>query len=454
LLVTLVAAVASSLITAAPANKNGPNLGLDLTDKPPESGAVLLIPWNRAGKLDAAAHARVAAALEVELPGRVVTSEATLQAMAKEKLNAEDIRGPDPIYKLAHITWAYRAVTLDFRGHDVVLDIYDTDQRVLSQSVTVAHAGSLTRADAERIARTVASVVRAKQPAPEAEAELPPVPALPNEGEPERLQPLVPEAPGSPGGKSEVTDADLAEAMRGPQLPPPKPRPYRPPFIRLAVGPGVGVGGVAAHGEVAAGLAPIQRRAVPDLAVYLDLEPLHLAGNKVANAAWSDLIVEGTFRRGFAHASSVGPDGPVTCGMDDDEVMVRVDWRYRFQGAYVPQIGAGAGWGQDRLRFHCSLPVPSTSYRAFDVHLRILQPIIPRRFWVELVAGPRFAVVGDGASTPGPAVGGDFWVYGQITSYLFLRGGVRAATTRLAEIPNLTVNTWRISADLQLGASF
>jgi hypothetical protein len=199
-------------------------------------------------------------------------------------------------------------------------------------------------------------------------------------------------------------------------------------------------------------VAPVETRALPQLAVAVSLFPLQFL-DPGASASWSDGVLEGRFRRSLATVRFQREDGTEgSCGLDDDELLLRAAWRYRF-GGRLPSVGVGLGFSAERSEFDCPVPILSTRYRALEASVRARQLLWGDRVAIDALVGPRILFAGPTADRPGTALMGELGVMLRLTPLFFTRVNARLVSTRLGQADQLDVDDMRTTLGLEMGVS-
>lgn len=400
-------------------------LGLDLSPESQVKTVVLVPPVYRVTssegafsgfsaaktteKLDAASHKKLAQALEKILgAGKVISTEATLQGIAKEKLTIAALRTPNGMAQLAKSTNAAWVVFYEFTRGQLGASVYSLlgDMTGKAAQIINANPGSLTPAQTEDIQKKLAAhlveLTKAKPDEARVEAPAPPPAEEDVSGEVESEI-----ARDRANRRSIIETVDLTR-----------------PRVVLAIGGGASIRNQLVGGDAAGSLAELRNDSAPGLAVYAQVNPLHFL-ERFRDTPYSDLFIDANWRRSFVRARGSGSLDGQSCSVTDDEFQVRGNFRWRL-GGMLPSIGLGVGWAQERAVFTgCDLPVVSAVYRGVDLQLRIRQPLFRDLVSLDVAFGPRVLLTGPLAPKAGLSLAGEGWIEAKPWSLLFLRGGVR-----------------------------
>lgn len=416
-----------------------PSLGLDLSaDAAPvaEGPRILVIPPVRGGRIDARGYQRLMVALVPRLGARLVPAEETARAIRELKLSPAALQTPEGVARLAERVEAQRAVTFEVSRRDLNVRVYAPPEPEITASFQAERAAALSAKDAEKVAATLMerasdALTPAPTPAPEPEA---PVVAT---GEPE----------------TPIVDQDLLEesaAIRKSATAPSGPA--RAPRVLLGVGGGADLRNFGMTGPATESVAPVETRTLPQVAVGLTLFPLQFL-DPDAKASWSDAALEARFRRSLAGVRFQREDGTEgSCGLDDDELLLRGAWRYRL-GGRLPSIGVGLGFSAERSEFDCPVPIVSTRYRALEASVRARQLLWGERLAIDALVGPRLLLTGPTADRTGTALMGELGVMLRLTPLFFTRVNARLVSTRLGQADRLDIDDMRTTLGLEMGVS-
>ncbi|HEY1088058.1 MAG TPA: hypothetical protein VGE37_10200 [Archangium sp.] len=394
-------------------------------------------------RFDAAAHKRLVGAFDAKLKGKVLRADVAQGLLDKAKVTVATLDKPgtlEGIAKAANVDWL---VTFSISKNNLLTaQVRDSSGKPTGESVFLSDAApGLSDAQAARVADQVVPKLLAVE-----KARLDAIAEAARRAEAEK--PLPPE---------ELVDAELQQ-LAAKKEKRSDAAGWVPDRSRVrawaAIGPGTALRGLEVGGEGANQLAELENGAVAGLGVAASIQPLEFI-ESLSGKAWSQLSVEVHYRRAFVQARGVG--GSVegeTCTMTDDDLQLRLGWRYRLGGAdsYLPTIGLAGGWSAEQTRFECSLPLLSTTWRGVDAQLRVRQPLYKDVVTLELVGGPRFLLGGPLAS-PGFSLSGEAWLEVKPLSILFTRAGVRASRLTAAN-PDLSAVDSRAFFAVELGAFF
>lgn len=415
-----------------------PTLGLDLSSEAPipEGPRVLVVPPVRGPRIDARGYHRLMVALVPRLGARLVPEDETARAIRELRLSPAALRTPEGLARLAERVGAERAVTFEVSRRDLNVRVYAPPEPEVTASFQAERAAALTAKDAETVAaelmeRASDALTPPPPPAPEPEA---PVVAS-----------VEPETP--------IVDQDLIEERAASDRRPSAPSgPARAPRVLLGVGAGADLRSFGMTGPATELVAPVETRTLPQVAVSLSLFPLQLL-DPSASASWSDAVLEGRFRRSLASVSYQQQDGTAgSCGLDDDELLLRGAWRYRL-GGRLPSIGVGLGFSAERSQFDCPVPIVSTRYRALEASVRARQLLWGERLAIDALVGPRILFSGPTADSTGTAFMGELGVMLRLTPLFFTRANARLVSTRLGQADRLDIDDMRTTLGLEMGVS-
>ncbi len=361
-------------------------------------------------KLDTVAHKRLVAALEKALgSGKVLSTEATLQALAKEKLSIAALRTPSGMAQLAKATSAAWVIYYGFEKGVLSASIYTllgetTGKAAQLQGVQV---GGLQPAQADELQKKLAAhlVELTKAKPEETTAQLPPPPPPAEEEVSGEVESEI--ARDREKNKGIVESVDLSR-----------------PRAVLAVGGGASYRNQLVGGDNRGSLAELRNDSAPGIAVFVQVNPLHFI-ERFRDAPYSDVFIDANWRRSFVRARGSGSLDGQSCSVTDDEFQVRGNFRWRL-GGMLPSVGIGAGWAQERAAFvGCDLPVVSAIYRGVDLQVRVKQPIFRDVVSLDVAFGPRVLMTGPLAPKAGVGLAGEAWLEAKPWSLLFVRGGAR-----------------------------
>ncbi len=391
-------------------------------------------------RFDSAAHKRLVSAFEKQLEGKVIPAELTMGVIVKEGLTPASIRTPAGLERVAKATnVAYIVVTEFNKTGALVGTIYDASGATQGQQSFVNNAAGITPKHADDMASFVSKELANVAKAAAAAAAL-------------ASAAVVKEPPPPPPAEEEVTEAptEFVTATKKSSF---EPDPSKPRFV-VTVGPGAVVRSLNVTGDRADSLAELRNNAVVGLGVYAQVSPLQFIA-ATAGQKWSDLELEVHWRRAFASAQGLsGAYAGQKCSITEDDVQLRGTYRYKVgDGAYLPTVGLGGGFSQERSLIGCALPVVSTTYRGADVQLRVKQPLYQQMVSLDVAIGPRFLIAGPSAS-PGFSFSGEAWVEFKPISYLFGRAGGRVSRLQVSDNTGLAVVDTRMFFALEVGAFF
>jgi len=394
-------------------------------------------------KFDLAAHKRLVSSFEKQLDGKVIPAELTASVVTKEGLTPASVRTPVGLQKLARVTnVAYLVVTEMNKTGALVGTIYDATGKQQGQPSFVNNAAGLTQKHTDDMAAYVA-----KELVPVSKAAAAAAAALAAANAPKEVS--VPLPPPEEDVTEPVTEFATVNHKSFFEPDPAKPR------LLVSVGPGAVLRNADIGGTRAASLAEVRSGTVVGLGVYAQLSPLQFF-EATAGKKWSDLELEVNWRQAFVNAKGIeGSVSGQTCSMSDDDLQLRATYRYRLgdAGSYLPSLGVGGGFSQERTTFQCSFPVVSMTYRGVDAQLRVKQPLYKNVLSLDLAVGPRFLFGGPSAS-PGFSIGGEAWVEAKPISFLFARAGGRVSRLQVSDGAALTVVDTRMFFALEVGAFF
>ncbi|XXF76183.1 hypothetical protein P2318_24405 [Myxococcaceae bacterium GXIMD 01537] len=416
-----------------------PSLGLDLSSDAPPAPAgprILVVPPVRGTRLDLKAHQRVLTALAARYGARLVPADATARAVRDLRLTAATALEPEAIVRLAERVGAERAISLEVSRRDLLVRVYAPPDPSVIVGFQADGAGALNAKESQQLATELGDrAASALDPPP------PPAPA------PEPA-PVVAEA------ETPIVDQDLLDENRaarraaasGPAVPLGTPR------VWVALGGGADLRTFGVTGPATEILAPVETRPVPQLAVALEVFPLQFL-DPSASAVWSDAVVEGRFRRSLTKVTyEKEGGGQDSCGLDDDALLVRAAWRYRF-GGRAPSVGVGVGWASERSEFDCPVPVVSMRYRALEASVRARQLLWNDRVVLDALVGPRIVLSGPTADQSGTALMGELGASFRLNRYFFTRLHARLVSTRLGQTDRVEIDDSRTTLGLELGVT-
>ncbi len=448
--------VESAPAAAAPAEKS---LELDLSSTADVKAVLVLPPIVRvtsstggfsgfdtkkvSEKFDLQAHKRLVGSFEKQLDGKVIPAELAQGVISKEGITPASVRTAAGMVRLARATnVAFMVVSELNKSGALVSNIYDATGKQQGQPSFVNNAAGISQKHADDMAAYVsrelvnvskaaaiaaAAAVAASTPAKEPQAVLPPP-------EDDVAEPVTEFATVT---KRSFFDADASRTR-----------------LAVTVGPGAVMRVLEVSGERASSLAELRNGGLVGLGVYAQISPLQFI-EAAAGKKWADLEVEVHWRRAFAKANGVegAVEGQV-CSVTDDDLQVRGTYRYKLgDGDYMPSVGVGGGFSQERTLVACDLPVVSTEYRGADAQLRIRQPLYKNFVSLDLAVGPRF-LFGGASATPGFSIGGEAWVEFKPITYLFGRAGGRVSRLQVSDGASLAVVDTRMFFALEVGAFF
>jgi len=426
--------------TPAPTPQDS-SLGLDLsTDVAPvaEGPRVLVVPPVRGQRLDSRGYHRLMVALAPHLGARLVPEAETARAIRELRLSPAALKTPTGMARLAARVEAQRAVVFEVTRRDLNVRVYAPPETQVTTSFQAEKAAALTVKDATRVAAEL--MERAS------EELMPPPPPAPT---PEPEAPVVAEVE----SETPIVDQDLLEESAAVSRRASAPSgPARAPRVLLGVGGGADLRSFGMTGPATELVAPVETRTLPQVSVALTLFPLHFL-DPDAKASWSDGVLEGRFRRSLAGVRFQQEDGTEgSCGLDDDELLLRAAWRYRL-GGRLPSVGVGLGFSAERSEFDCPVPVVSTRYRALEASVRARQLLWGDRLAIDALVGPRLLFSGPTADRTGTALMGELGVMLRLTPLFFTRFNARLVSTRLGQADRLDIDDMRTTLGLELGVS-
>lgn len=392
-------------------------------------------------KLDLASHKRLVTALEKALGTKqVISPEATTAAIAKENLKLANLRTAAGMAQLAKATNAAWVIFYDVNKGVLAASIYTLLGETTGKTASISGmvVGSLTVAQADDLQKQLSKhLVALSQPKPEEVA----------------AKPVEPPLPPPPAEEPEITgevDSEIARerAARRSVL---ESADLSRPRIVVALGAGAVMRNQSITGSAASSLAELKNSTAIGATVYAAVSPLHFF-RAFDDKPYRDLFFDLNYRRAFIKATgtSGGLEGQ-TCGVVDDELQARANFRWRL-GGMLPAIGLGAGWAQERAAFTgCSLPVVSAIYRGVDVQLRIKQPLFRDIVTLDLAVGPRILVAGPLAPKTGLSWAGEAWVEARPIGLLYLRGGARFFRAVLSDDVGVATADLRAFVALEAG---
>ena len=390
-------------------------------------------------RFDLAAHKRLVAAFEKKLEGKVVAAELTQSVLVKEGLTPAAVRTPAGLQKLAKATNVAYMVLIELTKTSALAgNVFDATGKQQGQSSFVNNAAGITQKHADDLAGYVSHEIATVSKAAAVAAAAAAAAAAPVN---EALPPPEDDVQEAPAAFETAAKTTFFEPD------PSKPR------LTVAVGPGAVARSFILSGDKASALAELRSGTLVGLGVYAQVSPLQFIA-ATAGKRWSDLELEVNWRRAFVSAKGIqGSVQGQTCSVADDDLQLRATYRYKLGDGYLPSVGVGGGYSQERTVFACDLPVLSTSYRGADVQLRVRQPLYKDMVSLDLAVGPRFLFSGPSA-TPGFSIGGELWVEAKPISYLFGRIGGRVSRLQVSDGTALTVLDTRMFFALEVGAYF
>lgn len=442
---------------ALPVEVLGQGFGLDLTDSPPrekdapvhnppEGGwadgpPVVVVPPCRAnGKPDLEAFRALHAALKEKLGARMVEQDATLQAIEELKLRGAAMTTADGLTRLIAAVRAERIIVFAASRTELRAAVFAApDAHPVAEVGFPAASRKVDAARARAIAAELLDAGKAALHAP------PPPPPPP----PQVEAPEPPSPPPPPMPQEGVADVDEESRRQG--------APSR--LHRAPAGPPravVLVGGGASLRSLSAGtsqsIVPLPPSAMARLGVDVTVYPLRWVP-ALARTVLSDFSLEGHYARTLAKATVQGAPNAASCSVDDDEVFARASYRYPL-GKNLPRIGLGAGVVFARTLFGCSVPTLSTRYRATELHLKVMQPILGEQLGIEVEGGPDFLFSPHAEGHLSRAFSLEGWITGRPVELLFIRAGARFINTRLTTVPEgVPIKDLRTFIGVEVGAS-
>ncbi len=395
-------------------------------------------------RFDTVAHQRLVTAFNAKLSGKVLPAEVAQGLLSKAKITVSTLEKPGTFESLAgaaSVDWIVSVIIS--KSGLLTAQIRDASGKPVGDSVFLSNAApGLSDAQANELAGLVvpkildsekARLAALAEAARRAEAEKPPPPEELVDAE---LQQLAAKEKKGDQSAGWIPDRSRVRAW-------------------VAVGPGAALRGLELGGAGAAQLADLENGTVAGLGVGAGVLPLEFF-ESTSGKAWSQLSAEVHYRRAFVQANGVsgGVEGQ-TCSMTDDDLQLRLGWRYRLgaSDSYLPTIGIAGGWSQEQTHFQCSLPLVSTTWRGVDAQLRVRQPLYRDIVTLELLGGPRFLLAGPLAANPNFSISGEAWIEVKPISVLFGRAGARVSRLSAAN-PDLTALDTRAFFALELGAFF
>ncbi len=443
--VVLGIAAATPQVTPEQEEKRGePTLKfeLDLTIEPLVAHTVVVLPIQDSGALPRAVHRRLVEALQAEL-GDSIIGAGQIESAAKS-LDPEALGTVAGMTTLARALGAARLLVFEPGTSAVTVHVFNSEGLAL-RSVELEGAKRFTSArDARRVAKLFnvqAEAALSDPPAPEPEQP----PEEIQEFEPVSLVDLQPE--GIDPSLDIALEVDREKEARKASKGSSSHRKF--PVAQLGVGAAAGLRQLTASGQDATALLPLKGGALPSAGVHLVLQPLQLS-SAFADASWSGFMLEGRFRRAFAHAGRTRDDS-VRCSVIDQDWLARVGWQSRPEKNSLPRLGGGAGFGSEEVRYGCELPTPSSRYRYAEVHARVAQPFANDRLVFELVFAPRFVFEGPGVDSSAFSFAAEGWLTGHINRWSFVRAGARLIQTRVERAESLALVDSRQFFALEVG---
>ncbi|MGA9520612.1 MAG: hypothetical protein WBV82_04060, partial [Myxococcaceae bacterium] len=430
--VVLGIAAATPQATPAPEEERGkPTLKfeLDLTIEPLVARNVVVVPIQASGAMPRAVHRRLVQALQKELGDSVIDAE-RIEAATKS-FDPEALRTVPGMTALAQALGAARLLVFEPETSSVVVHVFNSEGLAL-RSVELKN---VKRFKSAKEARRVAKLFGAQ-----AEEALSDPPAPEPEPAPESLEfepvPLVPLEPEGIDPSMDIA-LEVGRDQHKRKSAPGTSRPREFPVAQLGVGAAAGLRQLTASGNDASALLPLDGGALPSAAIHLIVQPLQLT-SAFADASWSGFLLEGRFRRAFAHARRTSDDS-LRCNVIDQDWMARVGWQSRPEKKSLPRLGGGAGFGSEEVRYGCELPTASSRYRYAEVHARVAQPFANDRLVFELVFAPRFVFEGPGVDSSAFSFAAEGWLTGHINRWSFVRAGARLIQTRVERAESLAL---------------
>jgi hypothetical protein len=401
------------------------------------------------GRPDAPGFRLLCAALREELGERLVAEEESLKAIALAKPEASrDAKG------IAAAVGAELAIAFEVSEGKLWARLYGPSGLGPAAVASIAWPHKLDAAQARALVGrllaagkgTLASVPRAQ-----AEAAAIPPPAVPLPPDPLPPPPLAPSP--SPVRIVEASSASREAAFEGvdEELARERPPPRMAPVALLLVGPGM----VSRRLRAAPGpdIVPQTDGMMFGLGLDARFFPVRLDPDG-ARGPFSDLSLEVHYRRTLSHAVvKGGADDGATCGVDDDEILARLAYRYPLPGRYLPRVGLSAAFTNERVLARCGAPALSTRFRTVELHLTALEPILGESLQVEVSGGPRLVVSPHATSTPARSFSLEIWLAAHPRWWLYARAGGRYADTREETVQGVSVTEQRVFAGVEIGAS-
>jgi hypothetical protein len=223
------------------------------------------------------------------------------------------------------------------------------------------------------------------------------------------------------------------------------------PWLVVAVGLGPSFRGLRATSV--SPIVPQSPSAMLGLTADLEFSPLRLVPS-LANTKFTDVIIEGRYRRNVAQAEVVGdPTSSGPCAVTDDELLARLKARYPL-GGRLPSLGASVAFAQERTAFACAVPTLSTTWQSTELMLQVMERLIDDRLTLEVAGGPRFVSSVHAAGFPHGAFAIEAWVRARPTAKVSVRAGARLTDTALTTWPDgVNVVDLRVFAGVEVGVA-
>ena len=360
-------------------------------------------------RFDQTSVPRLSAAFGKQLDGKVVAADKLQAELKKSAVAPASLRKPEERTKLLSALGAGYLVfiELDPKGAHWQASVWDKTGAEVSAPLVGDEGTAFTGAVADSLAKKVAqTLTQAAQ----------------------KAKPVVAAAPPPPPPPAQVEDAPVEVEEAGPA---PKAEVITAPWLVAAVGVGPSFRGLRASSV--SPIVPQSPPAMLGLTADLEFSPLRLVPS-LASTKFSDLVVEGRYRRNVAQAEVVGDataSGP--CAVTDDELLARLKARYPL-GGRLPSVGASVGFAQERTAFACAVPTLSTTWQSTELMLQVLERLMEDRLVLEVAGGPRFVSSVHAAGFPHGAFAIEAWVRARPTAKVSIRAGAR--------LPDTTLTTW------------
>ena len=404
----LLAVVLSARAVGQGADVDGLDLRTaDYADGPPVAA---LPPVRQSGRVDLETYRVLHAALRERLSARLVSPEITVKAVEHEKLG-QKLGTAAARDRLAEVLSAQVLVVLDAPIGRVEARLFASPAAPASAEafVPLGRGKRVTQALARQLIDELLkkgdSVLRPAQL-----VDFTPPPMLVSEG---------------------PDDTENVAAQATGQRPETPRAPLEAPRLLVMVGAGPGFRSLSASSQ--SPLVPQSPAVMTGLGVTLAVFPLRFMPS-LADGPLGDLWLEGFYRRNVVQATVDSSGASRTCGVDDDEVLGRIGYRYALGGS-LPRLGAGVGVAWERTDFACDVSTLDTGYGSSELHLKALQPILGEALTVELSGGPRLLFSTRAAHRDTLAFSGELWLTGRPMRYLTVRAGARVTGTKLTSWP-------------------